>query len=82
MIRSLRFSLFEVLGGETHCIGDLCQAQDCRVPLLGKRVKGCRLHFDGEYAVGTCSCDCFGRLPKWCIGRPTRTDMGADSCLV
>src|SRR5262245_3181358 len=82
MIRSLRCALFEVLGGETHCISDLCQAQDCRVALLGKRVEGCRLHFDGEYAFRTCCFNCFGRLPKRCIGRPTRTDMGGYSCLV
>src|SRR6516164_1022114 len=82
MIRSLRFSLFKVLAGETHCIGDLCQAEDCRVSLLGKCVKGRRLHFDGEYAFRTCCFNCFGRLPKGCIRRPTRTDMGADSCLV
>src|SRR5215469_4798137 len=71
--RSLTF--LKIPFGLPHLVRHVGKTDDLILPGLGQRVEGCSLHFHCRDAFCTALCDYRLRLPKWRIGRPTRSDM-------
>ena len=46
---SVCFTFFEILLVLSHCIGNMCKAEDLGARSARKGVEGCGLHFDCQY---------------------------------